>query len=180
MTLLSSTVAHLIENRYLSVRGLSHGNDLTLLGSHISCTGRLNDDLNLDYCRHFRSCIKFYNFLHTNKFAPLTVKLKVLKGCVITSLLYNCETFSYKIPKYYKLIKCALQVSQSTPNLLVPIESGLLPLKAIILFRQYKFFKRFSESLQCNSARNHVSHHIQEEGEAYIRHYISISQKVHH
>ena len=63
-----------------------------------------------------------------------------------------------------------MQVCQRTPNLLVLIESGLLPLKAIILSRQYKFFKRFS-------ARSHVFHQLQEEGEAYIRHYISISRK---
>ena len=142
----------------------------------MSCSGRLNDDLNLAYCSRFRSCIKFCNFLRTNKFAPLAVKLKVLKACAITSLLYNCETFSYKIPKdlenqYYRLIKCALQVRKNTPNLLVLIESGLLPVKAIILSRQYKFFKLR------NSARSHVFHQLQDEGEAYIRHYISISRE---
>ena len=67
-------------------------------------------------------------FIRSNKLAPLSVKVKVLKACVITSLLYNCETFSYMIVKdqesqYYKLIKCTLR--QSTPNLLVLIESGL-------------------------------------------------------
>ena len=163
-------------------KNISHVEHLSLLGSHISCSGRLDDDLNLDYSNRFRSCIKFYNFLRSNKIAPLTIKLKVLKACVISSLLHNCETFSYRIPKdlekqYYKLIKCALQVRQSTPNLLVLIESGLLPLKAIIISRQFKFFKRFSESLRHNSARRKVFHQSFEERGEYIQHYISIDQK---
>ena len=112
---------------------INHVEHITLLGSHLSCSGSLVEDLNLDFCSRFRSCIKYYNFLKSNRLAPLTVKFKVLKACVVSSIFYNCETFSYKIPKdlenqYYKLIKCTLQVRQSTPNLLVLIESGLLPI----------------------------------------------------
>ena len=87
---------------------ISHAKYLTLLGSNLACTNRLDDDINSDYCSRFRSCIKYCNFIRSNKLAPLSVKLKVLMTCVITSLLYNCETFSYMIPKvlesqYYKV-----------------------------------------------------------------------------
>ena len=58
--------------------------------------------------------------------------------------------------QYYKLIKCTLRVRQSMPNLLALIESGLLPLKAIILSQQFKFFQSFSDSIQPNSSRSKV------------------------
>ena len=161
---------------------INHAQSVTLLGSHLSCSGNLADDLNLDFCSRFRSCIKYYNFIRSNRLAPLSVKFKVLKACVVSSLLYNCETFGYEMPKdleseYYKLIKCSLNVRQNTPNLLTLIESGLLPLKSIILSRQYKFFKRFRDSLQQHSSRSRLFHKLCNEDERYIRHYLELSQK---
>ena len=90
------------------------------------------DDLNSDFSSRFKSCIKYYNLLRSNRCAPLSVKLEVLKACVITSALHNCEAFGHKTPKdletqYFKLIKSTLGVRQSMPNLLVLIETGLLP-----------------------------------------------------
>ena len=40
----------------------------------VSQTGNLMDDMNSDFCSRFRS-IKFYNFLHSNRRAPLSFKL---------------------------------------------------------------------------------------------------------
>ena len=82
--------------------------------------------------------------MRSNKRAPLSAKLEVLKACVVLSALHNwhnCEAFGRKTPKdleiqYVKLIKSTLGVRQNTPKLLVLIETGLLPLNAIILSRQ--------------------------------------------
>ena len=164
-------------------RYISHTESLTLLGSNLSQSGNLADDLNADFCSRFRSCIKYYNFLRSNRRAPLSVKLEVLRACVVLSVLHNCEAFGYKTPKdletqYYKLIKATLGVRQSTPNLIVLIESGLLPLKAIITSRQLGFLKRFSESLHPGSSRSKVFEKLKEdENEKYIQHYITISRK---
>ena len=103
---------------------MKHTECITLLGSHLSQTGNLMDDLNSDFCSRFRSCIKFDNFLHSNRRAPLSVKLEVLKACVVSSVMHNSEAFGHKISKdletqYYKLIKSTLGVRQSTPNLTV-------------------------------------------------------------
>ena len=108
-----------------------------IVGSHLSQTGNLMNDLNSDFCSRSRSCIKFYNFLRSNRRAPLSIKLKVSKACVVSSVMHNSEAFGNKIPKdletqYYKLIKSTLGVCRSTPNLIVLIQSGLLPLKALI------------------------------------------------
>ena len=118
---------------------------VSLLGSHISQSGNLVDDLNLHMKKRYQSCIKYFNFLRENKLAPLCVKIKVLEACVINSLLSNCESFGNKIPGgmesiYFKLIKATLQVRQNTPNNTVLIEIGLLPLKAFIYCRQLNFF----------------------------------------
>ena len=66
------------------------------------------------------------------------------------SLLHNCEAFGDKVPKsldaiYHKMIRTALRVRTNTPTLLLYVESGLLPIKALIEARQYKFFNRFRE-----------------------------------
>ena len=164
-------------------RYINHTEHLTLLGSHLSQTGNLVDDLNSDFCSRFKSCIKFYNFLRSNRRAPLSVKLKVLKACVVQSLLHNCETFSYQLPKdlenqYFKLIKTTLGVRQSTPNLIVLIESGLLPLKGVIASRQFGFYKQFGESLHPGSSRSRVFEALKaDENLQYIQHYVNISHK---
>ena len=100
-------------------------------------------------------------FVRTNKFAPIIVKLEVLKACVLTTLLYNCETFSGKIPKdletyYFKMLKSAMGARSNTPNDLVLIESGMLPVKALILIRQYKFYNDLKTKLEQQNERSDV------------------------
>ena len=61
----------------------------------------------------------------------------------MSNLLYNCEAFGPKIPKelrnhYFNLMKSALVVRNNTPNEIILIECGLLPLEAIIYARQQK------------------------------------------
>ena len=72
-------------------------NQITVLGSHLSCTASLKEELSLHMKNRYTSVIKFYNFIRSNKGAPLQVKMKVLKSCVLSSLLYNCETFGDSI-----------------------------------------------------------------------------------
>ena len=126
--------------------------DVLILGTPISETGNIQKDLNMHLELRFKNCLKFFNFIRANRLAPIAVKLKVLMACVMSTLLYNCETFGANLPKgletlYYKLIKSALNVRPNTPNHIVLIESGLLPLRALILKRQLKFFRKFKLSL---------------------------------
>ena len=147
---------------------ISIGNDdipstskLLLLGSWLTECGSLGQDLLLHIQYRFKSCIKYFNFLRTNKLAPITVKLKVLCSCVTNALLYNCEAFGPELPKgieclYFKLIKSSLNVRPSTPNMIALIESGLLPIRALIQKRQLKFYRRFKRSLGVNSVRSRL------------------------
>ena len=161
---------------------LQHASHIVLLGSHLTNTGSVAEDLQLHMKKRHPSVIKFYNFIRSNKSAPLKVKLKVMKACVMGSLLHNSETFGDWMPKdlestYIKLLKCCLDVRSSTPNHLVLIESGFLPVKALILCRQYKSYKRFVDCIQLNSLRHRTFRHLLQYQTRYIKHYESIITK---
>ena len=155
---------------------------LGLLGSHLTATGLLADDLKLHMDARYKSCIKYFNFLRANQLAPLFVKIKVLKACVVNSLLTNCETFGHCIPKdlektYNKLLRRTFNVRSNTPSLLMYIEAGFLPIKALIIARQLKFFNRYNEQLTGNTRRVQMFQRLLGEPTKYLQHYIDISTK---
>ena len=154
---------------------------LEILGSHLSFTGILQDDLELHMKKRYVSCIKFYNFCRENRLAPLSVKIKVLKACVMGSLLYNCETLGNKVPKeletvYHKLIRCAFQVRSNTHVLLLYVECGLLPLKALIESRRFKFYQRLPTITQF-SARHLAFDKLREDPTSNFQHYVELGDK---
>ena len=121
---------------------ITYAEYLEILGSHIS--GCIKTDLALHFKKRFKNIIKFFNYIRENVIAPASVKLKVLKACVMSTLLYNCEAFGPHIPEgldemYYKMLKAALGVRDNCPNLVVLIESGCLPLRCLIESRQLVF-----------------------------------------
>ena len=161
---------------------LKHVTHLGTLGSHLSASGKLAEDLKRHMEVRYKSCIKFYNFLRENKLAPLPVKLDVLKACVTNSVLYNCETFGNLIPHnlektYLKLLRRTLNVRINTPALTLYIESGFLPLKALIHARQFKFFKRYRDrALEANSSRTVLFAKLLGEPTSYLQHYLDLHE----
>ena len=154
---------------------------LEILGSHLACSGLLADDLDLHMKKRFVSCIKFFNFCHENKLAPISVRLKALQACVMSSLLYNCEAFGPALPEklettYNKLIRSALQVRPNTPPLIIYIESGLLPIRALVEVRQFKYFSRFQDSLRPLSERKTVFDSLMQDPSKYLKHYIQLTE----
>lgn len=153
-----------------------------LLGSHLTSSASVKDEMKLHMDLRYKSVIKFYNFIRSNKMAPLTVKLKALKSCVISSLLYNCETFGNYVPKdlestYKKMLKCCFNVRLNVSNDILYIESDFLPIKAIILIRQYKFYKRFRESIKSGSRREKMLNILQDQETNFIQHYENLVSK---
>ena len=152
---------------------------LSLLGSHLSQTGKLEDDLDLHMTKRRLAVHKFYNFMRANKLAPTPVKLKVLHACVASSLLHNCETFGAKIPKtlettYCSLIKSCLGVRSNTPNKLVMVESGMPTLESMIRARQLSFFTNFVAQLKKDSSKKAVFDAIQDSKSEFIDHYVRL------
>ena len=159
---------------------ITYAEYLEILGSHIS--GSIKKDLLLHFQKRFKNIIKYFNYIKANKLAPAVVKLKVLKACVMSALLYNCEAFGPYIPEgleemYHKMLKAALGVRNNSPNLLILIESGCLPLRCLIQSRQLKFFRRFRDSLQEGSARELMFRKLLEKKSAFLQYYIDLDQK---
>ena len=116
-----------------------------------------------------------------NKLAPVSVRLKALEACVMHSVLYNCEAFGPRLPDkletmYNKLIRTALQVRTSTPALILYIESGLLPIWALVKARQLNYFIRFQDSLKPQSERKLVFDSLLQDPPNYLKHYIQLSE----
>ena len=165
-----------MENIKLTEGSVKHVSFVTLLGSQLSESGSIEDDLKFHMRHRYPAVTKFFNFLRNNKLAPTAVKLKVLQACVTSALLHNCEAFGDLIPDdleriYFSLIKSALGVRKSTANDLVLIESGLLTLKGMIHSRQYKFYETFIENLQPDGARHLVFLALRNNGNKFLKHY---------
>lgn len=158
------------------IRNVSH---VTLLGSQIGQSGKIKDDLNLTMGNRFYSVSKFYNFIRSNKLAPISVKLKVMQACVLSSLLHNCEAFGDNIPQdmekvYFEMIKTCLNVRKNTPNKIILIESGMKPLKSIIMARQLNFIRKFVENLADSSPRKTVFEYLRNNGNPYVCYYVNL------
>ena len=150
-----------------------------LLGSHLSESASLKVEMEMHMKKRYKSVIKFYNYMRSNKLAPLKVKLKVLKACVGNSLLYNCETFGPSLPKDLEPAYIKLGVRTNTPNDIVYIESGFVPIKAVTLMRKLKFYERFFDTIEKNSRRDKMLNFLMEEENrsAYIQHYENLVMK---
>ena len=117
-----------------------------------------------------------------NRYAPLPVKLNVLKTFVVNSL-YNCETFGNRIPQdlentYVKLIKCAFRVRSNTPNLLLYGESGFLPIKAMVHSKQLKFYRILTSNIAAGSRRDNLMKSLLEGTPTpYLQNYVKLDEK---
>ena len=152
---------------------------VTLLGSQISQSAKITKDLELHMQSRFIAVSKFYNFIRSNKLAPINVKLKVLQACVKSCLLHNYESFGPYIPQklekvYYTMLKSCLNVRNSTPNKLVLLESGMPSIQSMILARQLNFFRTFTSNLVDNISRKIVYDELINENSPFIRHYINL------
>ena len=157
---------------------IEYRDHLEILGSHISET--LKRDLSLHFDKRFKNVIKFFNYVKTNRIAPTSVKLKVLRSAVVQGLLHNCEAFGPKVPEgleqvYYRMIRAALGVRSNVAGLTLLVESGCLPLECLIHLRQLKFYRRFLKSVRENSVREMIFHKLLDKITKYLDHYMKLN-----
>ena len=83
---------------------LYYKKEITYLGIKINDHGNLRKDIinSLDEKRS-NVTIKFTNFCGKNFLAPINVKLKVLRSCVVSTFLYSCESWSRCIPNHIEI-----------------------------------------------------------------------------
>ena len=138
---------HVKSNIELDKGTLDYKKEITYLGIIINDNGNLRQDITSSLAvKRSNITIKYTNFCAKNFLAPLSIKLKVLRSCVVSSLLYSCETWSQYIPKSIEVtyrigIKTALGIRNSCCNEVLYVESGLYPLQCEIKKRQLQFWK---------------------------------------
>ena len=98
----------------LDVGNISATSEVLILGSHLVETDALNDELKLHFDLRFKNCSKFFNFVRSNRCAPISIKLKVLMSYVTSTLLHNCEAFGHLLPTGLEPLYFNLNLSTST------------------------------------------------------------------
>ena len=155
------------------------------LGAIFSDTGVVKEDVSLFLAEKNKQVfVKLANFKFRNELAPIMIKLKVVKACVNASLTYGCETWG-SCPLngievlQRKALKMVLNIYNNTPNEIVYIESGFLPLKPYIYKRQLNFFRKIKNDAITNplSSISRLVNEIIDKKLPYIRHYIKLDEK---
>ena len=67
--------------------------EFVYLGSIITDSGDVSKDVKAEIKNKEKTLNQFYAFLTQNRNAPLSVKENVLDSCVVSTVLYNCETW---------------------------------------------------------------------------------------
>ena len=111
------------------------------LGLTITDSLKLKDDITAESYRRNANVIKYYAFLRKNKPAPTYIKLKVLDACVLSSLIYNSETWANSTikemeVKYRRILKTILGVKLSTCNEVLYLELGRVSLQTLVEIKQ--------------------------------------------
>ena len=120
------------------------------LGSSITNSTKISDDVDADIKMRQCNVVKYFAFLRSNANAPIDVKTKVLDACIMMSLLYNAETWadvkSQKLETVYRrMLKAVLGVGMTTCSDFLYIELGVLSIKTRVMVKQWKFWKKVME-----------------------------------
>ena len=134
------------ENIVLINGEISCKNEAIYLGSILTSTGNVNQDIAAEIKKREKQFNRFQAFLRENYNAPLSVKGKVLDACVTSAVLFNCETWGNANIAglevlYRKALKRMLGVRKSVCNEFPYIELGRPSLTSVAHKRQFKFFK---------------------------------------
>ena len=182
--IINGTVEDVKCNLKLKSGWLNYNGVQKYLGAIFTDTGSLAIDMGLFLKKKTKEVnVKFARFLLKNEYAPLSVKLKVVGACINSSFLYGCESWGSSSLQSIevlqrKALKMVLDVSKSTPNEIVYIESGFNCLKPTIYKRQLKFFQKVKQDCM-NHPESPVSVIIKQaldENTPFLRHYSKLER----
>ena len=111
---------------------LSYRQKHKYLGAFFSDTGSIHQDVSTylsDKSKHVN--VKLAAFMFSNKFAPIPVKLKVVKTCINAILTYPCVAWvscSLNVVEMLqrKALKIAMYVQKNVPNEIVYVETDFV------------------------------------------------------
>ena len=118
------------------------------LGAHFLQDGRMSSVIKKQAESCSKHVYKFVAFAHKNSNMPFSMKMRVLKAALFSSMLYASETWltdqlSSVSKHYLAAIKALLGVRSSTTNTLCLVELGLPDLPSTVLKKRTKFLKSF-------------------------------------
>ena len=130
--------------RDLTVR---HCNKYIYLGSPFTADGLLSSVIKAHAHERMAHFHKFIAFIDKNSDIPFVIKKRVFDACLISAILYGCESWInadlQPVAKIYNwALKRLLDVRLTTCNDVCYIESGYVSLKAIVRSKQRKFYNK--------------------------------------
>lgn len=160
---------------------IKNKNEFVYLGSTITDDGNASSDLKSEIKQKEKKFNKFFAFITQNRNAPLEVKEKVLESCIISTVLYNCESWGNANlenleKKYRQALKYMLGVSRYTCNEFPYVELGKPTLKSIVYKRQLKFYKDCIIDKDFPMQR-YIIRQALDSNCPFIRHYVQLSSK---
>ena len=142
---------------------INYESQYTYLGVPITDSGSIAQDLKAHLkLRRPSIIVKLGRFLGANSMCPIAIKLKVLRACVNSSLLYGCEAWSgvslIQIDALHrKVLKLCLGVRSNTPNELAFIETNMSPVSTTVYALQKRFWEKLKEETRFNND-SHLAH----------------------
>ena len=114
------------------------------LGSFFTDDGKISSVLKLHVKSRVSDINKFVIFCAVNTSIPFYIKRRIFQSCLLSSLLYGCETWLTDDIReveaiYIRMVKTLLSVRASTPSINCLIELGLDDLTTIVKRRRKNF-----------------------------------------
>ncbi len=155
-------------------------NNFIYLGCIITDAGNVTTDVKTEIEKKEKKLNQFIAFLTQNKNAPLAVKEWVLDSCIVSTVLYNCETWgnanlSHLEKKYRKALKYMLGVRRSTINEFPYIELGKPTLASMVHKRQLKFYRQCFE--HDRPMQRYIIQKALDVNSSFIKHYTDLNTK---
>ena len=132
------------------------------LGSCITNSNKLADDVYADIKHRQVNIVKFFAFLRSHINAPVDVKLKVLDACIMSSVLYNSETWAnVNVDRleiiHRRMLRSILGIGTTSCNEVLYIELGVSSIRTRIMIKQFEFWKKVLEMTDENPLKYAIS-----------------------
>ena len=159
---------------------IENKSEFVYLGSIITASGDVTKDIRAEIKKKEKKLNQFFAFLSQNRNAPLSVKEKVLESCVVSTILYNCETWgdanlNELEKKYRKAIKYMLGLRKSACNEFSYIELGYPTLKSLVHKRQLKFYRDCIINKDLSMQRFIIRKALDQDT-SFIKHYVKLHE----
>ena len=132
---------------------VQYTNSYVYLGAFITDDGNYLSSIRLHVKGKMESYLKYLAFLQRNPDFPFSIKKKVAEACLLSSLIYGCESwmclnYASLNTIYLGIVKALLSVRKTTCNDLCLIEANMPSLPAIIQYRRASYLQKKVQSLK--------------------------------